>query len=72
MRNADINYVNKKGKTPLHMGIENKLDNDIIKFLLQAGASPYIKDKDGIDSCDKVKELKDKYLEADCNLFKVF
>ena len=72
MRNADINYINKLGKSPLHQAIENKLENDIIKFLLQAGASPYIKDNEGIDCCEKVKELKDKYLTVDCHLFKVF
>ena len=69
MRNANINYVNKMGKSPLHIAIENLLDNDIIKFLLQAGASPVIKDNEGKDCCDKVRALKDKYLTEDCPLF---
>ena len=72
MRNANINYVNKLGKTPLHIAIENNLECDIIKFLLQAGASPYIQDKEGKDCCDKVRQLNNKYLIADSPLFKVF
>ena len=34
MRNANINYVNKSGKTPLHLAIENNLDEKTVKFLL--------------------------------------
>mgnify|MGYP001148776508 CR=1 FL=1 len=72
MRNANINYVNKLGKTPLHIAIEHQLNKGIIKFLLQAGASPYIKDNEGKDSCDKVRELKDKYTTKDSPIFRVF
>lgn len=34
MRNANINYVNKFGKTPLHLAIENNLNEKTVKFLL--------------------------------------
>jgi ankyrin repeat protein len=34
MRHANINFVNKFGKTPLHLAIENNLDEKTVKFLL--------------------------------------
>lgn len=72
MRNADINYVNIKGLTPLHYAIESWLSKGMVKFLLQAGANPLIKDNNGKDCAQKVKELKDKYTPEDSPLFKVF
>ena len=34
MRNADINFANRFGKTALHIAIENNLDEETVKFLL--------------------------------------
>ena len=45
MRNADINYVNRFGRTPLHIAIENNLSEKIVKYLLVQGANPFIRDK---------------------------
>jgi len=58
MRNADVNYINKNGKTPLHIAVENNLDTKMIRFLLEAEANPHIEDRDGLDVCDKVKRGK--------------
>lgn len=54
MRNADINHVNKVGLTPLHVAIENNLSKGMVKFLLQAGADPKIKDINGKSCLEKV------------------
>ena len=56
MRGADINFGNKEGKTPLHLAVENKVSDKVIKFLLNAGASPHVEDVDGKDCCDKAIE----------------
>ena len=72
MRNANINHVNTLGLTPLHIAIENNLSKGMVKFLLQAGADPIHKDKNGKDCSEKVRDLKDKYTVADSPLFKVF
>lgn len=34
MRNADINYVNRFGKTPLHIAVESHLSERMVRFLL--------------------------------------
>jgi hypothetical protein len=44
----------------------------MVKFLLQAGADPLIKDQNGKDCAEKVQDLKDKYTTEDSPLFKVF
>jgi ankyrin repeat protein len=54
MRGADINFINKMGKTPLHHAIENNLEAGTIKFLLNSGANPHIEDNEGHDVCDIV------------------
>lgn len=59
MRNANVNYVNFEGKTPLHIAIENKMPRKIIKLLLKSGANPHYEDFDGKDVCDKVKNMKE-------------
>jgi ankyrin repeat protein len=56
MRGADINFGNKEGKTPLHLAVENKVSEKVIKFLLNAGARPHIEDVEGKDCCDKAIE----------------
>lgn len=52
-RGANLNYVNRNGKTPLHLMIENKLIPQV-KYLLNKGANPHIMDLIGMDVCDKV------------------
>ena len=57
MRGSDINFQNPDGKTPLHFAIENELADNIIKFLLKAGANPHIMNKHDQDCCDIVQRL---------------
>lgn len=55
-RGANVNYVNKNGKTALHLLCENlKLDG--IKFVLANGGDPHIMDLTGMDVCDKAKQF---------------
>ena len=58
MRGANVNYSNRsEGKTPLHIIIEKKMPVDLVKWLLKAGGDPHIEDRDGIDCCDKARQL---------------
>jgi ankyrin repeat protein len=54
IRGANVNYISKLlGKTPLHIAIEKKLPNDIIKLLLRKGADPMIEDWKGLTCLEK-------------------
>ena len=57
MRGANINYASSKGFTALHVAIENKLPEKIIKFLIKYGADPHIENKDGKDACEMGHKL---------------
>ena len=63
MRGAEINYVNSFTKlTPIHYAIDNDMEPEMIKFLIELGANPHAEDKNGVDICDKVfnkKKYKD-------------
>ena len=50
-RGSNINFRNKDHKTTLHLAIEKKLPEKIIRFLLDFGANPHIEDFDKKDSC---------------------
>jgi len=52
-RGADINYVNLKGKTALHLAIENK-KVETIKLLIENRAYLHFVDFNGEDGCDKI------------------
>ena len=53
-RGARIDYVNKFGKTALHVCVESKLE-EAVKYLLFKGANQHILDFDELDCCDKAK-----------------
>lgn len=63
-RGANVNYVNRNGRTALHLLVENNVigpDNkasfyEPIKFLLEKRANPHIQDLNGEDVCDKAKK----------------
>ena len=56
VRGAKIDYVNRNGKTALHICIENR-KVEAVKFLLSKGANPHIMDLEGNDACDKAKSM---------------
>ena len=58
-RGANINYCSvKTGLTPLHVAIEARLSQKIIRYLLNKGADPHIEDANKQDCCDKVKDVQ--------------
>ena len=56
IRGAEINYVNKFGKTAIHLAVENSLPENVIQFLIHEGANPHIIDQNGKDACDKANK----------------
>jgi ankyrin repeat protein len=54
IRGASIDFVNKHGKTALHICVESKL-LESVKYLLFKGANPHMLDFDELDCCDKAK-----------------
>lgn len=71
MRDANINHINRNGKTALHLAVESRVQSSTIKFLLSYGANPHIEDKDSLDVCDKVKKAG-LYTKSQHHIFKVF
>ena len=53
-RGAEIDMVNKFGKTALHYCVEMKL-KEAVEYLLYKGANQHILDLDEKDCCDKAK-----------------
>ena len=56
-RGADINLVNRDGKTALSILVQRHY-LDQVRFLLEKGADPHIEDLSGRDACDYA-ELND-------------
>jgi ankyrin repeat protein len=54
-RGANLDHVNKQGKTALHLCVEQK-NVESIKYLLFKGADQHILDLNEKDCCDKAKE----------------
>ena len=52
MRGSKINYVNKFGKTALYIAIEHNISEEMILFLIDAGAQIHVEDQNGKDCCD--------------------
>lgn len=54
---ANVNAINRQGKTPLHLAAGDSRNFEIMKYLLDQGkADPNIKNKDGQDSLMYAKE----------------
>ena len=53
-RGASIDYVNKNGKSALHVCVEMKLEEQV-SYLLWKGACQHILDLEELDCCDKAK-----------------
>jgi len=65
-KGADVNTVDpKSGRTALHYGVEKEFDPAQLAWLVEHGASPDIKDKDGVSARDRAARKRDKrWLEA--------
>jgi ankyrin repeat protein len=66
LKGANVNYQDpRNGKTALHYGVEREFDPALLKWLVKHGASPDIKDKDGMTPRLKASRKRDKrYFEA--------
>ena len=57
---ADVNYQDQKGKTALHHGVEKEFAPGLLKWLVNHGASPDIKDRDGVSPRARASRKRDK------------
>lgn len=65
-KGANVNFQNpRSGKTALHYGVEREFDPPLLKWLVKHGASPDIKDKEGVTPRLKASRKRDKrFLQA--------
>lgn len=65
-RGADVNTTEPKTrKTALHYGVEKEFDPALLRWLVRHGASPDIKDRDGVTARARASRKRDKrWLEA--------
>jgi ankyrin repeat protein len=58
-RGANVNFQNpKNGKTALHYGLEKEFDPALLKWLVKHGASPDIKDSNGVTAREKASRKR--------------
>ena len=60
LRGSDVNTQDQKGRTALHYGIEKEFDPRLLKWLVQHGASPDIKDREGVSARVRASRKRDK------------
>jgi uncharacterized protein len=60
LKGANVNFQDKKGKTALHHGVEKDFDPALLKWLVRLGASPDIKDHDGVTARVRASRKRDK------------
>jgi len=59
-RGANVNYQDKKGRTALHLGVEKEYDPRLLTWMVQHGASPDIKDRDGVTARLRASRKRDQ------------
>jgi ankyrin repeat protein len=60
-RGANVNVVDhRSGRTALHYGVEKEFDPAQLARLVERGASPDIKDKQGVSARDRAARKRDK------------
>ena len=60
LKGANVNFQDKKGRTALHHGVEKEFDPALLRWLVQHGASPDIKDREGVTARLKASRKRDK------------
>jgi len=64
LNGADVNFQDRKGKTALHHGVEREFDPALLTWLVEHGASPDIKDRDGVTPRARASRKRDKRYAA--------
>jgi ankyrin repeat protein len=60
-RGADVNFADpKSGRTALHVAVEKEFDPVQLAWLVDHGASPDIKDKNGVSARERASRKRDK------------
>ncbi len=60
-RGADVNFADpRSGRTALHYGIEKEFDPAHLTWLVDHGASPDIKDKNGVSARERASRKRDQ------------
>ena len=60
LRGADVNYQDTKGRTALHHGVEKEFDPALLRWLVKHGASPDVRDRDGVSPILKASRKRDQ------------
>ena len=60
LEGADVNYQDQKGRTALHHGVEKEFDPAQLAWLVGHGASPDIKDRDGVSARLRASRKRDQ------------
>jgi len=61
---ADLNFQDRKGRTALHLGVERNYDPSQLRWLMQRGASPDIRDRNGIAARERAGRKRDRRFAA--------
>lgn len=61
---ADANYQDRKGRTALHLGVEREYDPRLLRWLVKHGASPDVRDRNGITPRARASRKRDKRCAA--------
>jgi ankyrin repeat protein len=59
-RGANVNFQDSKGRTALHHGVEKEFDPGLLAWLVKRGASPDIKDREGVTARLKASRKRDR------------
>ena len=60
LHGANVNFQDRKGKTALHHGVEKEYDPALLRWLIKHGASPDLRDRDGISAALRSSRKRDK------------
>ena len=64
LKGADVNFQDAKGKTALHHGVQKEFDPSLLRWLVRQGASPDIKDNEGVSARMRASRKRDKRFVA--------
>ena len=60
-KGADVNFVDRaSGRTALHFGVEKEFDPAQLAWLVAHGASPDVKDRNGVTARERASRKRDK------------